>query len=169
MAELDVWAPRYADLSFGDSVAFHGTTRAAEVRTLGPGHTAEDVAVALSGDGVAFIGDVGFFGTQPFLSDCDLDGYRRQLRGFLEADFPVLVPGHGPVGGRTDVERELGYMDAMEDLIGKVVARGGSLDEAKAISLPTPFDGWLVGGMNRFTANLEFMFRHLGGHDAGVS
>lgn len=106
---------------------------------------------------------MGFFQTQPFLADCDPDGYRRQLRGFLDVGLPTLVPGHGPVGGRADVEAELGYLDIMECLVREVVARGGSLDEAKKIALPAPFDGWLMGGMTRFAANVEFLVGRLGG------
>ena len=90
-------------------------------------------------------------------------GTAEQLRGFLDAGLPILVPGHGPVGGRVDVEAELGYLDVMERLVREVVARGGSLDEAKKIELPAPFDAWLMGGMNRFAANVDFLYGHLGG------
>ncbi len=162
MAELADWKPRYADATFSGPLTFRGASRAVEVRTLGAGHTADDVAVVLPADGVAFLGDVGFFDTQPYLADCDLAGYRRQLRGFSDADLPVLVPGHGPVGGRAEIERELGYLDVIEDFVREVVGRGGSLDEAKAIALPAPFDAWLVGGMNRFAANVEAVFQRLG-------
>jgi glyoxylase-like metal-dependent hydrolase (beta-lactamase superfamily II) len=165
MAELGDWEPRYADATFSGPLTFHGSSRSAEARTLGAGHTRDDVAVILPGDGIAFLGDVGFFQTQPFLADCDPDGYRRQLGDFLDAGLPILVPGHGPVGGRGDVEAELGYLEVMESLIREVVVRGGSLDEAKRIELPAPFDAWLTGGMNRFAANVEFLYRRLGGGD----
>lgn len=167
MAELDQWSPRYADATFSGPLTFRGTSRTVEVRTLGPGHTHDDVAVVLPEDKVAFLGDVGFFHAQPYLADCDLDGYRRQLRGFLDPQSSALVPGHGPVGGRAEVELELGYLDAVESLIRDVVARGGSLEEAKAISLPAPFGAWLTGGMSRFAANVESLYRRLGGKPAG--
>ncbi len=163
MAELEDWKPRYADATFSGPLTFRGSSRNAEVRTLGAGHTPDDVAVVLPEEGIAFMGDMGFFRTQPYLADCDPDGYRRQLRGFLEAGLPILVPGHGPVGGRVDVEAELSYLDVMERLVREVVARGGSLDEAKKIELPAPFDGWLMGGTNRFAANVEFLYGRRGG------
>jgi glyoxylase-like metal-dependent hydrolase (beta-lactamase superfamily II) len=163
MADMADYVPRYADATFSGPLAFRGASRTVEVRTLGAGHTPDDVAVVLPEEGIAFLGDVGFFQTQPFLADCDLDGYRREMRSFVDAGLPTLVPGHGPVGGRADVEAELGYLEVMERLIREVVARGGPLDAAKKIALPAPFDGWLTGGMNRFAANVEFLYRRLGG------
>ncbi len=163
LAEMADFKPRYADLAFSGPMVFPGTSRIVEVRTLGGGHTLDDVAVVLPAEGIAFLGDVGFFQTQPFLADCDPGGYRRQLCGFLCAGLPILVPGHGPVGGCVDVEAELGYLDVMESLVREVVASGGSLDQAKAIDLPAPFDAWLTGGMNRFAANVEFLYKRLQG------
>lgn len=163
IAELGEWAPRYADATFSGSMTLHGSARTAEVRALGVGHTPDDVAVVFPSDGIAFLGDVGFFQTQPFLPGSDPEGYRRQLRTFLDASLPTLVPGHGRIGGRADVAAELDYFDVMEELIRKIVARGGSLDDAKRIEPPAPFDAWLTGGMNRFAANVEFLYRRLGG------
>jgi cyclase len=163
MADMADYVPRYPDLTFAGPLTFHGEKRVAEVRPLGRGHSADDIALLLPDDGIAFIGDVGFFGTQPFLADSDMDLYREQLRFVLASGFRTLVPGHGPVGGRAEVEQELAYFDVMEELVGKIVARGGSLEEAKHITLPAPFDAWLVGGMNRFTANVGFLYKHFGG------
>ncbi len=169
MADMADYVPRYADLTFAGPMTFRGVSRTVEVRMLGAGHTPDDVAVVLSADGIAFLGDAGFFETQPFLGDSDLDGYRRQLRSFVDAGPPILVPGHGPVGGHVHVEAELGYLDLLESRVREVVARGGSLDEAKRVELPAPFDGWLTGGMNRFAANVEFLYKRLRGAAPGKS
>jgi len=163
MAEMANFKPRCADAAFAGTMAFHGTKRIAEVRSLGRGHSVDDVTVLLPQDGIAFVGDIGFFDTQPFMAYCDLDLYRKQLQFFRDSDVPALVPGHGVVGGKPEVERELAYFDVLEDLVGKVVKNGGSLEAALDIALPPPFDRWLFGGMNRFTANVGFMYKHLGG------
>jgi len=163
MADMADYVPRYPDLTFAGPLTFHGEKWVAEVRPLGRGHSADDVALLLPDDGIAFIGDVGFFNTQPFLADSDLGLYREQLCFVLGSGLQTLVPGHGPVGGRAEAEQELAYFDVMEELVGKIVSRGGSLAEAKQIALPAPFDAWLVGGMNRFAANVEFLYKRFGG------
>lgn len=163
LAEMAGYQPRYADKTFESVVTFEGSERTAELRSLGPGHSEDDAVLLLPRDGVAFIGDVGFFDAQPYMGSCDIDLYRQQLRFFRDSDYLVLVPGHGPVGGREHVALQLSYLDVMEDLVGQVVRRGGSFEEAMKVPLPEPFDGWLMGGMERFKVNVRYLFAHLGG------
>jgi hypothetical protein len=54
-------------------------------------------------------------------------------------------------------------IDFLEDRIRRIVEIGGSLEEALQIPLPAPFDGWLVGGMYRFAANVQSLFKRCGG------
>jgi glyoxylase-like metal-dependent hydrolase (beta-lactamase superfamily II) len=163
LAEMAGYEPRYADLIFEDRIALLGDRRCAQVRSLGRGHSADDAVLLLPDDGIAFIGDVGFFQMQPYLGDCDLDLYRRQLHFFQDSTFPVLVPGHGPVGGQEDVALQLMYMDVMEDLVGSAACRGASFEEALRVALPEPLDKWLMGGMDRFQVNVRHLFARAGG------
>jgi len=163
MAEMAEFQPRYADQTFEDTVTFQGSTRNAELRSLGRGYSEDDTVFLLPQDNIAFIGDVGFFDTQSFFGFCDIDLYREQLLIFQDSDFEVLVPGHGPVGGKDDVALQLKYFDVMEDLVGEVAQRGGSFEEAMQITLPEPFDKWLVGGMERFEVNVRYLFARFGG------
>ncbi|MDD5264618.1 MAG: MBL fold metallo-hydrolase [Candidatus Bipolaricaulis sp.] len=167
MAEMADFTPRCADAAFAGTMTFHGAKRVAEARSLGRGHSLDDVVALLPHDGVAFLGDIGFFDTQPFMAYCDIDLYRKQLAFVRDSDVSVLVPGHGVVGGKPEIEQELAYFDALEDLVGEVVEKGGSLEEAARISLPAPFDRWLFGGMNRFEMNVRYMYKHLGGQIPG--
>lgn len=163
LAEMAEFQPRYVDQTFEGTATFQGSQRSAELRSLGRGHSEDDAVLLLPQDGIAFIGDVGFFDAQPFLGFCDIDLYRQQIRLFQDAEFQVLVPGHGPVGGKDDIALQLEYLDVIEDLVGKVAQRGGSFEEAKRITLPEPFDKWLMGGMERFAANVRYLFARCGG------
>jgi cyclase len=163
LAEMAEYRPRYANLTFTGPLMFEGSQRRAELRSLGRGHSEEDIVLLLLGDGVAFIGDVGFFACQPFLGYCDIDLYREQLLFFQHSGWRVLVPGHGPVGNRDNLALQLAYMEAMEELVGAVAERGGSFAEALQITLPEPFAGWLMGGMRRFETNVRYLFARAGG------
>lgn len=163
MAEMAEFQPRYADLTFEDSVRFPGDKRSAELRSLGRGHSEDDAVLLLHQDRIAFIGDIGFFDTQPFFGFCDIALYREQLIFFQDSDYEVFVPGHGPVGSKDDIALQLKYMDVMEDLVGNVAKRGGSFEEAMQISLPEPFNKWLIGGLGRFESNVRYLFDHFGG------
>jgi cyclase len=163
MAEMAEFQPRYADQTFEDDVRFQGSKRSAELRSLGRGHSEDDAVLLLPQDSIAFIGDIGFFDDQPFFGFCDIDLYREQLRFFQDSDFQILVPGHGPVGGKDDIALQLEYFDVMEDFVGKVARKGGSFEEALQITLPQPFDKWLIGGMARFEVNVRYLFARFGG------
>ncbi|MGD8752315.1 MAG: MBL fold metallo-hydrolase, partial [Anaerolineales bacterium] len=163
LAEMDEFQPRYANQTFEDRITFHGSIRDAELRSFGPGHSEDDAALLLPRDGIAFIGDIGFFDQQPFMGSCDIDRYRQQLGYFKDADFSILVPGHGPVGDKEHVIRQLAYFDVMEDLVGEVAQQGASFEEALQIDLPEPFDQWLMGSMGRFQVNVRYLFERAGG------
>lgn len=163
MDEMAEFQPRYADQVYEGSFSFQGKTSNAELRSLGRGHSEDDAVLLLPQERIAFIGDIGFFDTQPFLGFCDLAPYRELMLFFLNSDYELLVPGHGPVGSKDDLALQLKYLDVMEDLIGEVVQRGGSFEEALKITLPEPFNKWLLGGMGRFQANVRYLFAHLGG------
>jgi glyoxylase-like metal-dependent hydrolase (beta-lactamase superfamily II) len=163
LAEIADFQPRFANQTFEDRVTFHGSKQNAELRSLGRGHSEDDAVILLPEDSIAFIGDIGFFDTQPYLGFCDIDLYREQLLFFQDSEFQILVPGHGPVGNKDDVGLQLKYFDVLEDLVGEVVQRGGTFEEAMQITLPEPFNNWLVGGMVRFEVNVRYLFAHYGG------
>jgi len=163
VAEMADFQPRYPDQTLTEPLSFQGSQRKVEFRSMGRGHSQDDAVLLLPQDGVAFIGDIGFFDTQPYLGSCDLDLHRQQLHFFLDSQYRVLVPGHGPVGGKEDISLQLDYLAVMENLVGEVVQGDGSLQDAQKITLPEPFDRWLIGGMGRFEINIRVFYRHLAG------
>jgi glyoxylase-like metal-dependent hydrolase (beta-lactamase superfamily II) len=165
LAEIPSFQLRYPDLTFAESLTLQGEKRLVEVRSLGRGHSEDDTVVLLPGEGIAFIGDIGFFDSQPFFGFCDFELYRAQLRFFQESDYRVLVPGHGPVGGQEDITLSLDYFDEMETQVGEVVQQGGGLEEALAIKLPELFEHWRRAGRERFEVNVRFLWERLGGEE----
>lgn len=164
MADMGSFQPRYADETFEDVVKFQGSSRSGEFRSFGCGHSEEDSVLLLHTDGIALIGDIGFFDTQPFLGFCDLKPYRNQMQFFVASEYEILVPGHGPLGnGKDDMALQLRYLAIMEEKVRSIVDHGGSFEEAKKIELPSPFDRWLVGGRGRFDANIRYLFGYFGG------
>lgn len=163
MSQIDGFHPRYANLTYEGTLTFEGSQRRIELHPMGRGHSDDDAVFLLHREGIAFIGDVGFFNQQPFLGFCDLDLYRKQCHAILDLDFNTLVPGHGPVGDKENLLIQLEYFDVLEELIGAVVLRGGSYEEALRVNLPEPYDAWLYGGMGRFETNVRYLFARAGG------
>jgi len=164
LAEMAEFKPRSFDQTFEKEVTIQGSKRTAQVSSLGRGHSQNDTILILPEDNIAFIGDIGFFDSQPYMGSCDLDLYRQQLRSIQASEYRILVPGHGPVGSiEKDIPAQLKYLDVMENLVGNIVKRGGSFEEAMQICLPEPFDKWLTGGMGRFETNVRYLYAYFGG------
>ena len=164
MAEMDEFQPRYADQTFEEEILFEGSQRTALLRSYGPGHSEDDAVILLREDNIAFIGDIGFFDTQPFLGFCNIDHYRAQLDFFHASGYHVFVPGHGPVGfDKAYIGLQIEYLNILEELVRNAVQHRETFEQALQIKLPKRFDRWLYGGMGRFEANVRYLFTHLGG------
>ena len=154
---------RLPDHTFTESVSFSGQRRSVDLVSYGRGHSDDDAILILPRENIAFIGDIGFFNLQPFMGFCDLDLWRDQFDRLIDADLRTLVPGHGTLGSRREIARQMDYFDLMEEKVGRVVQEGGSLEEALQVELPPPFDGWLAGGMRRFEMNVRYLYQRAGG------
>jgi cyclase len=151
------------DQTFEGEFLFHGTQRQAKLLGQYKGHTNSDACLFLPEEKIVFMGDLGFFNTQPFLAFSDPEQWRRQLEEMEQMDYEVFVPGHGPVGTKADIALQKEYMKALDELVKQVLRRGGTVDEALLQPLPAPFDGWLTGGMNRFERNVRSAYERLSG------
>ena len=152
---------RYPDQTFEGNFVFHGSQRWVELRALGEGHSESDVVLLLPEDGIAFIGDLGFFSTQPFLPYGQLGTWKKHLLFFEASDFKTFVPGHGTIGTKADLALQRRYFEVLEQQVAAVIQAGGSAQDALKIDLPAPFDAWLAGGMGRFEANVNYMYTKL--------
>jgi len=158
--ELPTLVPRLPDLSVDGDLVFYGSQLVAEL-SVRAGHTDSDLILLLPAQKIAFIGDLGFFASQPLLVYGDPHLWRDQLEGLEDSPFETYVPGHGPLGGKADLVLQRQYMQTMENLIAGVVGLGGTLDEAMRIPLPSPYSEWLTGEMARFERNVEWFYKRL--------
>jgi glyoxylase-like metal-dependent hydrolase (beta-lactamase superfamily II) len=152
---------RFPDQTFEGRLVFHGTQRTAELITQGKGHTASDCYLVLPVDKVAFIGDLSFFASQPFMVYSYPQAWIAQLEGMEQWDVETFVPGHGPLGTKADIALQRQYIQMLDELVARVIKLGGSVEDALQQPLPAPFDAWLMGGMNRFEANVRSAYKRL--------
>ncbi len=162
---LPNFEPRYTDQTFVGQITFDGSHRRAELISHGTVHSEGDVTLTLPEDGIAFIGDIGFFQMLPYMRGSDLGNWRSKLRELQDWPYEVFVPGHGPVGGKTDIALMLDYFDVFEKLMAEVVEGGGTLEEALGAALPAPFDEWLMGSMGRWEVNVKYVWGRMGGNE----
>jgi glyoxylase-like metal-dependent hydrolase (beta-lactamase superfamily II) len=100
----------------------------------GHGHTDGDLVLLLVEDRVLVSGDLFFNGFYP---NIDLEaggtvaGWPATLDRVLALDFDTVVPGHGPLATRADLERFRAFMRTLWEQTAAVAARGGTLADAR--------------------------------------
>jgi cyclase len=148
--------------TFERSLVFYGTERTAELITRGGGHTSSDAYLVLPDEHVVFMGDLGFFHREPFMTDCDPGAWMAQLDELEQSDVKTFVPGHGPLGTKDDVVAQKQYMILLQALVAHVVQTGGALEKALQRPLPPPFDAWSTEG-TPLAQNVRMLYECLSG------
>lgn len=135
--DLELLVIEPPDRTFTEATTITVGGRPIELRYLGRGHTDADIVVLVPGTGVAFAGDLLENDATPYFGD----GYPLEWPATVErllalVEGPV-VPGHGSVGDRAFVERQLA---AFRQVV--VTARrhhAGEIDrEAALAEIPYP-------------------------------
>lgn len=136
--------------TFEDRLTISGSTRQVELLCYGGGHTGSDSFLMIPDEGILFLADLLFVGCHPFLPDGNPKNWIAILERIKGLDADVLVPGHGPLGQKTDLDLMINYIEMIRD-----IARNdpGNLPSR----LPKPFDTWKLDMF--YKINFEFMSR----------
>jgi len=163
LASLPALEFRLPNQTFEGQLVFYGAQRRAELLTEGKGHTDSDAYLVLPEERIMFMGDLGFFQTQPYMAFCDPEAWMVQHESMRQSNIETFVPGHGPLGTKADIALQGEYITALEEMVAQVIQEGGSVEEALQRPLPAQFDGWLAGEMVRFERNVRSSYERLSG------
>ena len=80
----------------------------------GRAHTAGDTLVLLPREKVLFMGDIAFFGITPLNGSGFIEDWIKVCdRIIADAGVATIVPGHGPVGGKAELNEMRGYLELL--------------------------------------------------------
>jgi glyoxylase-like metal-dependent hydrolase (beta-lactamase superfamily II) len=137
---------RLPDRAFAGSSTEDAGGRELRLIEVGPAHTPGDPVVHVPDAGVVFAADVLFLGVTPVMWAGPLGNWLAALDMLLALDVEAYVPGHGPVGGRPEVEALRDYWRWLGDAVAAQHARGRSpFDAARALARDPEFArfaGW---------------------------
>jgi glyoxylase-like metal-dependent hydrolase (beta-lactamase superfamily II) len=110
-----------------------------------PAHTDSDVSVAFTSADVLHVGDTWWNGYYPFIdysTGGSIDGTIRAARENVDAVSAqtVVVPGHGPVGGKPEMIEYRDMLDAVRQKVAELKKQGRSLSEVQAARPTAPYD-----------------------------
>jgi len=98
------------DVTFEDSLVFHQAGREVELRHLGPAHTFGDALVYLPKDKLLFAGDLAFYYVTPLAFQGHVGNWIKVADRILKMDVDIIVPGHGPIGGKKELREMRSYL-----------------------------------------------------------
>jgi len=110
-----------------------------------PAHTDSDVWVYFSDADVVHVGDTWWNGVYPFIdysTGGSIDGQIRAAEANLAAftSKTIIIPGHGPVGGRSDVTEFRDMLVAIRENVAALKKKGRSLNETIAAKPTAAYD-----------------------------
>jgi glyoxylase-like metal-dependent hydrolase (beta-lactamase superfamily II) len=97
-------------LAFNDRMQIDLGGEMVELIRLAPSHTEGSVIVYLPAKKLLFSGDVLFTDFHPFMADGDIPGWTKTLDALLAMDVERIIPGHGPLSSKTDVQEMKEYL-----------------------------------------------------------
>jgi glyoxylase-like metal-dependent hydrolase (beta-lactamase superfamily II) len=118
----------------------------AELLTYGGGHTESDAFLHVADAGVLFAADLVLVRSHAWMGDGNPQAWREIAARFADLDFDVLVPGHGDVGGRGDLDDFRSYLD---DIVAAAEEHGASAP------IPERYRDW--GFEDGWARNLAFL------------
>lgn len=122
----------YPTLTFSDRLTIDLRGETVELIRSAPSHTEGSLMVYLPAKKLLFSGDILFTNFHPFLADGDLAGWTKTLDTMLAMDVEKIIPGHGPLSAKKDLQDMKAYL-ALFDAKARDLAAGGS-DDVEALA-----------------------------------
>nr|WP_320191201.1 MBL fold metallo-hydrolase [uncultured Desulfobacter sp.] len=121
-------------------------------------HTAGSIVVAVQEQKVLFAGDILFTDFHPYLGEGDLPGWAQTLDTIHAMDVDHIIPGHGPLSKKKDLEDMKSYLSFFDKQATKLSAGGNDAEkiaEALLKMLPKRSGGRFIVGYNLKTRYLK--------------
>jgi cyclase len=120
-------------VTFHDRMSlYYGDTKV-DFEWPGKAHTSGDAMIYVRSARIVFMGDIAFFGVTPLLSSGFVQEWIKVCDASLQdPQVEVIVPGHGPVGGKQDLTEMRDYLALVLGAARKGLAAGIGAGRAAA-------------------------------------
>ncbi|HEX7080380.1 MAG TPA: MBL fold metallo-hydrolase [Gammaproteobacteria bacterium] len=131
--------PGLPDMTVSDRATIYIGGKTVELHKVGRAHTDGDLVVLFPDHGVLATGDIfaNGEGTSAQLVDYAGGGSAKEwpkaIEAALELDFETVVPGHGLVSTRADLEAYLERAKRFSETLSELVSQGKSREDVEAV------------------------------------
>ena len=158
MTEQTLWKKQHPPVSvsalpiltFDQAIALHLDQEEVKVIHLPRGHTDGDSVVFFTQNKIVSMGDLYFSGMYPIFHpehDGSLEGYVKNIETVLKqiSDDYKIVPGHGPLSNKTELERYHQMILASVAVVKREMKAGRTLDQIQKLGLPAKWEPFSHG------------------------
>jgi len=133
-----------------------GENKEIQVRHTG-GHTVGHATVYFVPERILFAGDLIFCQEYPYAGDPTNNPQRwiQSLEEILEMDIDTIVPGHGPLCDKVEIQLHLTYFKALEQWICNKIKLGATLAEVQQEKEAGPTPPYQLKAERRFEATIQ--------------
>jgi cyclase len=124
----------YPALAFSDRMQIDLGGETVELIRVAPSHTEGSIVVYLPARRLLFAGDILFTDFHPYLADSDIPGWTKTLDALLAMDVERVIPGHGPLSTKKDLQEMKEYL-LLFDTKARELAAGSKDVDAMAAEL----------------------------------
>lgn len=137
-------------ITFNDRLSIHLNGEEVRAVHIPKGHTDGDSVIFFTGSNVVHLGDLFFNGLFPFIdidSGGSVDGAIAGIEALLPkiADDTKIIPGHGPLASKGDLEATLGMLRETSALVRAGLAAGKTAEQMKEEKILAKWDSWSWG------------------------
>lgn len=160
-------------ITYAEGVALYLNGDELEVTHVARAHTDGDSIIRFKKANVIHMGDTFFNGMYPFI-DVDSGG---SVDGMIAAADKVLsladdrtkiIPGHGPLGSKADLQTYRNVLAGIRDRVKPLVAQGKTLDQVVAAKPTAQWDATWGKGFMKPDVFVSFVYRSLTEKPAGT-
>ena len=127
------------------------------LRHLG-GHTKDSSVAYIPSSKVLFAGDLIFQGRYPYTEDAGIRRWLSALKTIRQMDFEILIPGHGFLCDKDEVEHLMGYFENLFKNCERFIQENLPLDE---IVKRKEFFKFARRNVNRHQENIKKVYAEL--------
>jgi cyclase len=138
-------------VTFEDNLVYNIGGNTVEFRFVGPAHTWGDLVAYLPQHKILFAADLAFFNLVPYCHNAFVSKWIESIDKVLKMDVDVIVPGHGPVGGKKDLAESADYFRLLKPEAKKRFTARMSAGAAAADIKMGKYDNWM--GPERIVMN----------------
>lgn len=131
------------NVTFEDNLVYYIGGNKVEFRFVGPAHTWGDLVAYVPEHKILFAADLAFFHLVPYCHNAYVSKWMESMEKVMKMDVDTIVPGHGPVGGKNDLNESLEYFRFLKTEVKKRYDAKMSPGAAAADLKMGKYDNWM--------------------------